>query len=148
MNACSLFQTFINAIITTLGAFVPIFFLMYVHYKIRKIKYLEEKKRLIEECEIYQKLVDINDEVIQKIYTSAKVTSFQELLDDPQELVYLDKFQYMRMVTYVNEQLNEKLKKMDRMNEMTVSIMYINSYNFGVYLATLLDKRFPDKGSK
>lgn len=148
MDIHSLFQTFVNAIVTTLGAFVPIFFLMYIHYSIRKISYRGTKKRLLKAHEVYQKLVNINDEVIQKIYTSAKVTSFQELLDNPKELAHLDKFQYARMVNYVNEQLDQKIKSLDKMNKMTLDMMYIDSYSFGIYLGTLLDKRFPDKNFK
>ena len=148
MDVYSLSQVFVNAIVTTLGAFVPIFFLMYVHYWIRKISYRGTKTRLLKAREVYQKLVDINDEVIHKIYASAKITSFQELLDNPKDLAHLDKFQYARMVSYVNEQLDQKIKSLDRMNKMMLDMMYIDGYSFGTYLGTLLDKRFPDKNFK
>ena len=145
MDVSCLLTTFVNAVFSTLGAFVPVFGLMYIHYRIRKNYYKNIKQRLLKAREVYQKLVDINDEVIQKIYASTGVSSFQELLGNPKGLAHLDKLQYVRMVNYVNEQLDQKRKSLDKMNKMTSDMMYIDDYGFRTYLGALLDKRFPDK---
>ena len=145
MDACSLLKTFIDAIITTLGAFVPILFLMYIHYRVRKASYRKAKERLVKAREAYQGLVDINDKVVQEIYTSAGVRNFQELLDNPKGLSHLDKSQYAQMVNYVNKQLDQKVKSLDKMSRMALDMMYIDGYDFRTYLGALLDKRFPDK---
>lgn len=145
MDISSFLTTFVNAIFVTLGAFVPVFCLMYAHYLIRKNSYKNTKQRFLKAREVYQKLVDINDEVIKNIYTSAGVTSFQELLENPKGLAHLNKLQYARMVSYVNEQLDQKIKSLNKMNRMTLDMMYIDGYDFRTYLGAILDKRFPDK---
>jgi len=145
MDAYSLFVIFVNAIFATLGAFVPVFCLMYIHYRIRKSSYKNTKQRILKARDAYQSLVDINDKVIQEVYASAKVTNFQELLENPEGLANMDKLRYARLVNYVNEQLDQKIKSLEKINKMTLDTMYIDKYDFGTYLGTLLDKRFPDK---
>ncbi len=145
MDISSVFQTFINAIVTTIGAFIPIFFLMYIHYRIRKNSYRKTKTRLLKAREAYQKLVDISEDVMQKVFISANVKNFQELLDNPKGLSNLDKFQYAKIVNYVNENLDQKIKNLDKMTKITLDTMYIDSYDFTTYIGNILDKRFPDK---
>lgn len=138
-------ENFLNASVSALGAFVPALCLMYLHYCIRKNNYQRKKQGIIKMHEAYQKLVNINDEVIQKIYISAGVSNFHELLDNPIGLAHLDKFQYVRLVNYVNQQLDQKIKNFKSLNKMTMDMRYIDSYDFKTYLSSLLDKRFPDK---
>jgi len=145
----TLFENFLNAIIytfgCTFGAFVPVFILMRVHFYVRKKAYQKRKQRITMAQKAYKELVAISNEAIQRAYKSAGVKNFQELLNDPEGLEHLDKLQYVRLVNYVNEKLDVKIKNLDKLNKLAIDMMYIENYNFKTYLSAILDKRFPEK---
>ncbi len=132
-------EIFFTGMISTIGAFIPVFILMYFHYRIRKSSYYDKKQMLIKLRDGYNQLAEINDVYINTVYKELGAKDYKD---------FLAKSNNLALINSVNRELDTKTKNLDTANELILDISYIEDYNLKTYLGTLLDRRFPDKHFK
>lgn len=133
-------ETFLKAIVTTSGAFVPVFVVMCIHFLAKRKKY--KNKKIIEYYEQekkryhqWSKKAKQRRDLICKMYG---VDSYVELIgrsDVPPEVIKMadsfDEDAYkneMRKIFYIGK------------------LRYAKNYDILTYLAEILDNKFPNSG--
>ena len=129
------------AMISTAGAFVPVFILMIIHYFVRKNEYRKQVQRYNVLIKEYESLIKINDKAIQTIYQSVGVKNGEELFKKMRN-VSISASKYFELTDFIRKNLEQKIENQDKMNKMSVKKISLDSYNFGTYVSNLLDKRF------
>ena len=74
-------KIFIDGIFTALGAFIPIFILMCIHFQIRKIDYRKRKNRIKKLIEVLQLMIDTSENAMEETYKIAEVKDYVELMN-------------------------------------------------------------------
>lgn len=144
MTICKIFEIFLTGIFSALGAFVPIFLVMCVHFLLRKRVYKKETEFLLKLEEYQKNITKISEDALKDIYKSVEVEDFQGLMNRSD----LEKSRYIKLISLANEHLNNLIKSREISNKTVVDISYLENYDFGTYLGSILDKRFPDKSSR
>ena len=75
-----IWNTLLTAILSAVGAFIPLLFLMYVHYRIRRRFYYKIKPYINSDIERLKKRNEKETGYAKQIYTKAGVNDFLELL--------------------------------------------------------------------
>lgn len=141
---CKAIEIFLTASISVIGAFLPIFILMYIHFVLRRRAYKEKKAGLIKLKQEQETKNSVNKKALHALYASVGVDDYRGLV----EQVISQPSNHWEKIGLVLEHLDrfhEGNKKLDR---IIADIQYIENYNFKTYLGILLDKRFPDNVSE
>jgi hypothetical protein len=124
----------------TIGAFLPIFLLMYGHYLIRKSFYKKAK-------DFYKNMKDFNlkeqesaDRVLEKYYKHFNVNNQIELF----EKVKTEFKKYEDILKIVADQEHEKNKAKLELMKNEAEYNYLETYNFRDYIIGILQRKFPD----
>lgn len=133
--------TFLTALISTIGAFVPIFILMCIHFLFRKRAYNAKRERLFKLKEAQEMINKINGDAIESIYKSVSVDNLKDFIDKSGTLGA----NRWEAVSLIQNYLNEFRKGQESVLEMMLEISYLDEYGFMTYIGTLLNRHFPDK---
>ena len=144
MTFCRIFEIFLTGIFSALGAFVPVFLVMCAHFVFRKYAYKKDKKLLLRANEAQEMITKISEDALKNIYASVGTEDLEGLMNRSD----LEKSRYVKLISLANEHLDHIIEGRKKTIETLMDISYIENYNFGTYLGTLLDKRFPDKNFK
>lgn len=144
MTFCRIFEMFLSGFFSALGAFVPVFLVMYGHFVFRKYAYKKHKKLLMEASEAQEMIIKISENALKNIYASVGTENLEGLMNRYD----LEKSRYVKLISLANEHLDHIIKGRKKLIEVLMDISYIENYNFKIYFGTLLDKRFPDKNFK
>lgn len=129
-------KIFLTAFISTIGAFVPILILMYIHFCVRKKYYKKKKEYLNKLRSMNDEIANISQKTIDYIYELMDVKNFEEFAKHPKNSTGL--------TNYVNELYKQKTHNTEEATHLILDIEYIKDYSFMTYISNLLDKRFPD----
>lgn len=127
---------FLTAAVSALGAFVPILFLLCIHFRFRTTYFKERKKRNIDLIEACNKLAGLSDVYIQAVYKETGAKDYRD---------FSQRIRDIALITVVNRQLDEKIKNLENANELAIENNYIDTYDFKTYLGTILDRKYPDR---
>lgn len=135
------FYIFIKAIITTVGAFVPLFFVMYAHFRIRKSFYLKIVPYSINALDGHKKIKNAIGKSLSDVYQKYNAKDQIELLDrlqaSPNEV-------RDGIFSIVSGWEKEKMQvDIDIMKEES-TLSHLKNYTFREYLSSLLNQKFPD----
>jgi len=144
MSFCNFFEIFLTGIFSATGAFVPVFLVMLTHFVLRKNAYKKYKDDLLKLDDGQKAITEISRNALEAIYHSVGTEDLEGLMTNES----IDRLKYSQLVRLANEHLAHIIKGTEKSNQILLDIGYIDSYNFGTYLGTLLDKRFPDKNFK
>lgn len=133
------FETFLKAVVSTIGAFVPVFILMYVHFRIRKNIYKRMRQLFVDSVSFYKKAKEDYQKELDKIYEQFEVTNLVDLMKKINGNVYITE------IAKVTGDLESQLSKneLEEIKEES-KLRHIDTYDFKTYLSSLLNKRFPD----
>lgn len=129
----------VSAIFSTVGAFIPISFLMLGHYFARKSSYRRRKELVKKSIEVSESMIKISDEVIERIYSGLGVTNYSEFIKK------IGSNPKTELVDMVNEHLGYKTKNREDILRLVLEERYLESYNLKTYIGNILDRRFPDE---
>ena len=135
------FSVFIRAVITTVGAFVPLFCVMYLHFKIRKSFYLNMLPYSINALDGYNKIKDTIEKSLLQVYQKYNAKDQIELIDKLQ-----GSSNEVRdgIFSVVSDWERQKMQiDMDIMKEEN-TLSHLKNYTFREYLSALLNQKFPD----
>ena len=144
MTFCRIFEIFLTGIFSALGAFVPVFIVMCVHFIFRKYAYKKDKELLLRANKAQEMITKISEDALKNIYASVGTENLEGLMNRSD----LEKSRYVKLISLANEHLDHIIEGRKQSIEVLMDISYIENYNFRTYLGTLLDKRFPDKNFK
>jgi|SRR3989339_178555 len=136
-------KIFIDGIFTALGAFIPIFILMCIHFQIRKIDYRKRKNRIKKLIEVLQLMIDTSENAMEETYKIAEVKDYVELMNKMKKSANIS--QYIEFIDFVKKNFDIKIKNQTEITKYRLQINYIDDYNFKTYISDLLNNRFPEK---
>lgn len=129
-----------NGVGVTIGAFLPIFLLMYGHYLIRKSFYKKAK-------DFYERMKDFNlkelesiEKILEKYYKHFEVNNQIELFEKLKS--EFEKNETILKIVADMEQEKNKANLELMKNEAEYN--YLSSYSFKDYLIGILQRKFPD----
>ncbi len=133
-------EIFLKAIVTTIGAFVPIFILMFTHFLIRKSFYKKAKPLYQNTVDFYKKSKTRAEDKLDKIYKKFNVSNLPEIINK----LILDFDINKEVLNLVSDLENQKSK--DEFNILVEQnhLDHLESYSFKDYLVGLLNKNFAD----
>lgn len=135
------FITFIKAIITTIGAFIPIFIIMYVHYRIRKSFYNKIK---YSSANMLKSAKDnkLNIETfLNNLYEKFNAKNLLDLID---QLKTLPDEVKREIFSVASDWENQKLKADFEVMKMENEFNHFDKFSFKEYLSSILNQKFPD----
>jgi hypothetical protein len=137
-------SSLISGCFTAIGAFIPFFLLMIVHYLSRKSSYKSDIPRLNSALKSYKTLSELIDKEINFIYESAGVTDATE---------YFERMKHNKVVLEagiksITKSLDESIKNSNKIADTIEEIEWKENYSFRTYLGGILERRFPEHRSR
>lgn len=129
-------KIFLTAFISTIGAFVPVLILMYIHFCVRKKYYGKKEKYLNKLRNTNNEMADMYQKTIDHVYELMDVKNFEEFAKHPNNSTGL--------TDHVNELYKQKTHNTEEATHLFLDVQYMENYSFMTYISNLLDKRFPD----
>lgn len=138
-------KAFLVAIISAIGAFIPVLGVMYLHYRIRKNFYNQLRDGFQKELESLEERVSQYEgylSVHQKIHG---FKDSQDLGFNPEIRKKLGQEEFERFFQYYTNLEKWRDSFRDEKLKKEIDINYIKNFNFKRYLIGLLNDRFPDR---
>lgn len=110
---------------------------MYIHYCLRKSEYKSKKVLSIRRAEQANAIAEISDDFIKTLYAQVGAKNFED---------FSKKTPDQNIIRSLAEQMEIREECRGSAIEETLKTSYFEEYNFKIYLATLLDSKFPDRG--
>ena len=115
---CHYLDTLVTASFSIVGAFIPTFILMYVHYLVRKSNYKERKQRLDIIIDVYRSMVKTNDEAIQAVYKSMDVNDYPSLLKKLKGDKEVSVSQCLESAEFIRKNFDQKRENQEKLRFM------------------------------
>ena len=129
------------ASLSAIGAFIPIFFLMIIHYRVRKSSYKERTKVNQKMIELIKSLIKIDNDTAKNVYDNLKVKDYPDFVEKiKQEGVS----QNTDLLKFVGESVFRAFDNQEKITAITLESYCMENYSFKTYISNILDKRFPD----
>jgi DNA polymerase elongation subunit (family B) len=120
-----LLENYLPTIATTLGIFTLSFFVMYIHYRIRK--------------KFYNKLIPKEEESLVK-----QKIQFEEHEKRLMAILYANNIPSEILVQQLVEHENGRNKHEWKINDHETDINYMKNYSFKRYIIDILNNKFPE----
>lgn len=132
-------KIFLTAIISSVGAFIPVFIVMYIHYRIRKDFYNKIKPSIKRDLYFEKKEQKIYSDSLDRIYKGWGVKDELELID--KGIISKISEGVMDLINdYINKKNDSDIRILKKENDLN----FIRNYNFRRYLIGLLNDKFPE----
>lgn len=135
----------VSAGFSTVGAFIPIFVLMVVHYFFRKKSYSYRIKRVDQMIEMNKKMADMMKDILNHMYRAFGTKDFNGFVTKIRQDKNVSPAKFQELITLADKHLTDQVKYRDSANKLNTEKSYLEGYDFKTYLGNILDRRFPDE---
>lgn len=105
-----------EAAFSAAGAFLPIFILMCIHYKIRKSEYKTRRDILESIQKMTKSIIEIDEKTLGSIYQQLRATDY---IDFREKMKGLNSLNDVKLINMVNESENRKFENIQKSLDLT-----------------------------
>ena len=140
-------KTVASGALSTIGAFVPVFVLMYIHYRIRHAEYAKKRVRLKILAKGNDSLLELYDAALQSIYRSWQVDNYKSLVEKLLGNKAISPQKYLEIISLIQENIDNKLATQEKITKLVLDDLYMEQYSFWTYISNILDQNYPINGT-